>query len=145
MTSPSKQLRDGALLGDVVESMTGHDVVIQRSPSHRAHMPGGSVVKCSHTSRAFAGDALVGTAEVTWEGTPDDYSKLLKFRMKDHLKASRARPINESYDPTGKVLNRHFILKSGAGTLHIHEKLFLKEIQLLRRRKSRVKQEKVIA
>ncbi len=133
MKSPSKQLLKGALLGDIVESLTGHDVIVQRSPSHSSHMQGSSMIRCSHTSRAFAGHTLVGTAEVIWEGAPDDYYKLLKSRMKDYLKENHARPINESFDAENKVLSRRFTLKSRTGTLHIHEKLFLKQIQLLPR------------
>lgn len=137
MKSPSKQLLKGALLGDVVESLTGHDVIVQRSPSHSFHMQGSSTIRCSHTSRAFAGHTLVGIAEVIWEGAPDDYCKLLKFRMKDYLKENRVRPINESFDPENEVLSRRFTLKSRTGTLHVHEKLFLKQIQLLPRQMNR--------
>lgn len=134
MRSPSQILLHGALLGDVVESLTGKDVVIKRSPSRKIHAATGANMRCSHSSRAFCGKTLVGSAKVIWDGALDDYAKLLNIRMKEYLKANHAQPVNESYDSNNGVLSRNFTIESKAGLLCIHEKLFLKRLDSLFRK-----------
>lgn len=131
MSSPSRLLLDGALLGDVVESLTGQDIIVERSKSKCEAVTGGLITHCSHTVRAFAGSTLVGTAKVIWKGESDGYSDLLRGRMRNYLREHGVRPINESFDTKNEVLSRRFKLKSQKGMLCIHEKLFLKQIQLL--------------
>lgn len=134
MKSPSKKLLDGELLGDVIESLTGRDVSIRRSTPRRIGLPGSSAAAWSHTTRAFSGQTLVGTAKVIWSGSQADYSALLKSRMREHLREKNAQPVNEHFDPKNGVLVRRFMLKSSMGTLQIHETLFLRQIQLLPRK-----------
>ena len=81
-----------------MQSLTGHDVHIERGPSQRSHVAGNDLVRYSHTTRAYAGNTLVGTAVVVWGGVQDNYSKLLKTRMKDCLRENHVLPINDSYD-----------------------------------------------
>jgi Acetyltransferase (GNAT) family len=104
MTTPTQQLFDGILLGDVVESMTGQDVNIKRSPSYCAEIVGSHLTRCSHRTRAYAGRTLLGTAEIVWEGAATYYAALLKSRMKDYLKSQQAQPVIESYDPDKGIL-----------------------------------------
>ena len=131
MTTPTQQLFDGVLLGDVVESMTGHDVNIERSPSHRADITGTHLTRCSHRTRAYAGHTLLGTAEIVWEGAATYYAALLKSRMKDYLKSQQAQPVIESYDPDKGILKRAFMLESSSGVLHVREQLFVHKIESL--------------
>jgi len=131
MTKPIQQLFEGGLLGDIVESMTGYDVNIERSPSLCENITGSHLTRCSHRTRAFAGSTLLGTAEVVWEGGASSYAILLKSRMKDYLKSQRARPVIESYDPDKGILARAFMLESPSGVLHIQEKLFIHSIEPL--------------
>jgi hypothetical protein len=133
MMSASEELFNGAFLGDVVESLTGHDVLIRRTRSRRFPVTGSAVVRSSYVSRAYSGRTLLGTAEVTWEGAPGAWLRIRNARMKEHLKKHRVRATNESYDPSRQVLHRRFRLKSKAGILEIRETLFLRRVQLLAR------------
>lgn len=134
MKSPSAQLLGGALLGDVVESLTGCDVIVQRTPPRSIAVAGSSKVRSTYTTCAFSNEKLLGTAEVVWEGAPEHCAMLLNVRMKQYLKERGARPTNESYDASKGVLARRFVLESEAGVLCIQEKLFLKAIGLLPQR-----------
>jgi hypothetical protein len=131
MNSPTDQLLEGALLGDVVEAMTGHDVVIRRSGSRHTPISGSKDVRCSHSTRAFSNDVLLGTAKVVWEGTPEQYVNLLNGRMKKFLKEHGVRPVNKDYDEDNGVLTRCFTLRTVAGLLNVEEKLFLSQIGAL--------------
>lgn len=131
MTTPVQQLLDGVLLGDIVESMTGHDIKIERSPSHCAEIIGSHLTRCSHRTCAYSGHKLLGTADVIWEGAATSYAVLLNSRMKDYLKGQQAQPVIESYDPDNGILARAFMLESPSGVLHIHEKLFVHSIESL--------------
>ena len=131
MTRTTRQLFEGALLGDVVEAMTGYDLNIKRSPSYCENIVGSHLTRCSHRTRAYADHTLLGTAEVIWEGAAISYAVLLKSRMKDYLKSQQVQPVIESYDYDRGILVRAFILESPSGVLNIQEKLFMHTIEAL--------------
>ena len=131
MTTATQQLFDGVLLGDIVETMTGHDVSIERSPSQCKDITGSYFVRCFYKTRAYADYNLLGTAEVIWEGTVNSYASLIKSRMKDYLNSQKARPVIESYDPDKGILARTFMVKSPSNVLHIKERLFVHSIESL--------------
>lgn len=131
MNTPTQQLFDGSLLGDIVESITGHDLTIARSLSHHEAIQGGYLTRCSHRTRAYAGQSLLGTAYVVWEGTATYYAKLLTLRMRNYLKSHKAHPVIKSYDSDKGILVRHFMIETPSGFLHIHEKIFMLSVALL--------------
>ena len=122
MKSPVKELLQGALLGDVVEALTGGDLRIDRSPAIYSRG------RYSHTTRAFLGDMLLGTATVTWNGDITSYKTLLKVRMKVYLRQQKVLPVIVRHSKKTGLLHRHFALKTLAGELSICETLFTKRI-----------------
>lgn len=128
MRSLIELLIDGALLGDVVETLTGQDVTIERSPPNYSKIPGGIAIRCTHNTHAFLGDILLGTAEVVWEGEITSYELLIKVRMKKYLRQHHACPVVESYNPKEGLLKRNFFLESPSGILLIREKLLTHNI-----------------
>lgn len=131
MTRAIQDLFDGALLGDVVESITGHDVSITRYLVHRGSSAECNPTQWCHSTHAYAGKTLLGTADVVWEGTEDSYAELLATRMKTYLNGHRARPVIGSYDPGSGILARAFSVESKKGLLKIEEKLFVNDIESL--------------
>ncbi|MFA6554603.1 MAG: hypothetical protein WCS89_03800 [Candidatus Paceibacterota bacterium] len=131
MISPAKRLLQGALLGDVVESMTGHDIIVKRSPNRFSKVDNEQKTKCSYSTQAFSGLTIVGVAKVSWEGNLDYYHCILNSRMRHYLKKTRSRPVITYYDPTKAILKRSFTHRTRFGTLHICERLYLKRIRCL--------------
>ena len=131
MTSPTQQLFRGALLGDVIEQITGRDPRIKRSNVTKTRNQKGTHT-CSHKTRICSGRYLIGVAEVVWTGKSKAYSKLVRERMRRFLKRNNIMPIVRSKNISKGILVRNFAFRSADGHLNIGERIFLKKLGLLK-------------
>lgn len=130
MSSPREKLLRGALLGDIVEEITGRDARIVRSQPSKAHDHEGQVIHL-YSSKAYSGRYLVGTARVLWKGKATAYSVMLKERMRDFLRNRHVQPNIVHIDASKGVLDRDFSYHAPDGFLNIQERIFLNKIECL--------------
>jgi hypothetical protein len=131
--SPRRELLKGALLGEVVERITGKDARIVRFDFSRSRHTDGKTI-CRYQVKSYAGRILVGSAQVQWVGPLGEYRKLLRRRMRNTLRQRNARPVTLSTSNVNGTIRRKFSLRLGKGQLDIQEHLSFRKLELLKQR-----------
>jgi hypothetical protein len=130
MQTPLQKLFSGALLGDVIEQLTGQDLRIKRYNITKRRQGNGKFV-CSHRTQIYSGRFLIGVAHAIWTGKSSAYTKLMRERMRSFLKRQHAKPIKILKRDSDDVLIRLFSLTTNDGSLKIEERIFLKKLARL--------------
>ncbi len=129
--SAKQKLLKGALLGELVEQITGKDARIVRFDFRRSRRADGMAV-CRHQAKSYAGRTLVGIAQVQWTGPLGEYQELLRRRMRTVLKRRKATPVILSTRGASGTIRRKFSLRLGKGQLQIEEQISFGKLDRLK-------------